>query len=338
MGVVVFAALSSYLLFLHPLTESRYNKIMDYYVAASLTRRLAIFEEKVAALRSFVHENIHPIAGYDNRLDTVGVDKLLSGIGWCDQQSRVFMQLARGVGITSRLLFLLDHDGNSPHSVAEVLTSDKRWVVVSVLYNLDFINKDGKFATQDDIKKYPSIITNNKRIKQRARFDAAWHDPDFLAIYSNKPLYVVVKKGVWPDFLRPVPLSWLRPIVSVIQDRYLEQKRGKIGLYEHKMLKARGYHLLRYYDKSEILYAEIIKRSDDPKLRYKAGFYRTLLLKDKREYSKAYKYVSRLIEIENNSPYIDYLYGLRANLLKKMGRPEKAEEDLLRIKYLLRAY
>ena len=338
-GIFALATLSSYLLFFHPITESRYNKIMDYYIAANLTRRLATFKEKVAALRNFVHENVHPISGYDNRLDTVGIDKLLSGIGWCDQQSRVFMQLGRAVGITSRLLFLLDNDGNSPHSVVEVLAPDKRWVLVSVLYNIEFINKDGKFATQADIKKHPDIVINNRRIKQRARFNAAWRDPKFLAIYSNTPIYVVEKKGVYLDLLRPILLSWLRPIINILQERYLEGKRDSVkDIYEFKMLKARGYHLLGYYDKSERLYAEIIRRSDDPRLRYKAEFYRALLLKDKGEYYKAYKYVSRLVEIENESLYIDYLYGLRANILNRLGSPRKAELDLLRIKYLLRAY
>ena len=330
---------ASYLLFFHPITEKRYNKIMDYYIASRLTRHLATFEEKVDVIRDFVHENVHPIAGYPNRLDTVAIDKLLSGIGWCDQQSRVFMQLARPIGITSRLLFLRNHEGISPHSVVEVLTPDNRWVLVSVLYRLDLVTKDGRLATQYDIKNDPAIITNDKRVKMRARFEEKWTDAEFLSIFSNAPSYIVDKKGVMLDFLRSIPLSWIRPVVNIIQDRYLEGKRNETkDIYEFKMLKTRGYHLLGYYDKSEKLYAEIIRKSNNPNLRYKAEFYRALLLKDEGRYNNAYRYLSRLVEIEKTNPYINYLYGLRANVLRKMDRVKEAEEDLLKIKYLLRAY
>ena len=147
----LLVALSYYLFFVE-ITEKRYNKIMCYYITRAIISNAPTFEQKIISIRDFVNENVHSIHGYDNRLDTRAIEKLISGIGWCDQQSRVFMQLVRSVGITSRLLFLRYQSGSSPHSVAEVLDSNGRWVIVDTAYKLDLINKNGDFATQTDIK------------------------------------------------------------------------------------------------------------------------------------------------------------------------------------------
>ncbi|MBI5144081.1 MAG: transglutaminase domain-containing protein [Candidatus Omnitrophica bacterium] len=309
---------------------------MCYYIARKLTDNSNSFNNKVRAIRNFVHENVHPVPGYDNRLDTVAIDKLLSGEGWCDQQSRVFMQLARSVGITSRLLFLRDEDGASPHSVAEALAPDNRWIIVDASYNLDLINSDGNFASQSDIKNNLVLIANNKRVVAQARFSKRWSDEKYLSIYSNTPSYIITKKAVRFDFLRPIPISWIRPIVTILHTRYLETLAFNTkDIYELKMLKARGYHLLGYYKKSGELYKDVIDNSNNLKLAHKAEFYYPASLKDQNKYEEAYRYITDILTKNKASPYIEYLYGLRASILEKMGRSKEAEQDLLKIKHAL---
>ena len=103
---VILCVFIAVAVFYQVINEKNYNDIMMAYVSATVTGSYVSFEQKVRTLRKFVHENIHPIAGEENRPDTVGIDKLIFGIGWCDQVSRVFMQLARKRGIKTRLLFL----------------------------------------------------------------------------------------------------------------------------------------------------------------------------------------------------------------------------------------
>ena len=274
-----FLILAAWGLFFSKITEKRYNKIMCYYVARSLTDKRDSFDEKITAIRDFVHENVLPIHGYPNRLDTCAIEKLTSGIGWCDQASRVFMQLARSIGITSRLLFLRLESGSSPHSVAEALAPDGSWVVVDTMYKSD-------------------------------RAD----DPEYLAMYEYPPIYVITKEGVGVDFLKFVPFGLIRPVVSVISNRYLKQTAAPASknIYEFKMLKARTYHLLGYYEKSGILYDEIIENCADTPLMRKAGFYKAILLKDRKRYKDARDYIADTISKDKTNPYIIYLSGLQA--------------------------
>ena len=72
---------------------------MTAYVSARVTKGLNTPQDKIRLLRRFVHENVHAVSGEYNRLDTVAIEKLTSGIGWCDQESRVYMQLAKKQGI-----------------------------------------------------------------------------------------------------------------------------------------------------------------------------------------------------------------------------------------------
>ena len=319
-------------------SEKRYSKIICYYVARSLTDDSDNFNGKIASIRSFVHENVLPIHAYPNKLDVLALEKLLSGIGWCDQQARVFMQLARSIGVTTRLLFLRAESGASPHSIAEALAPDGRWVIVDVGNNLDLINKKGKPATQTDIKEDLGIITENDRVKAYAKSQKLWHDPAYISMYYNPPAYVVVKEGSRVDFLKFVPRSILKPIVAIITYKYLERIKPDIkNDYEFKMIKARILELLEYFDKSEALYADIIENSEDLLLVRRAEYYRALLLYGRKRYEEAYNFITNVLAKDENNPYSMYLYSLRARVLKGMGRPKEAGEDLKKIEYSLDA-
>lgn len=336
--VIILTALLSRNMFFYYLTESQYDKIMCYYIARKVAGDSNDFNEKVNRIRDFVHENVHPVGGYYCRPDTLAIEKLLSGIGWCDQQARVFMQLAHNTGITSRLLFLRLDSGSSPHSAAEVLTPDKRWALVDVGYKLDLVKKNGDLATQADIKNDPAILYGNKKVQLRSRFKERWADKGYLAIYYNDPIHIVTKKAMKFDYLRSVPISWLRPIITFIQDGFFDKiGSGIIDKYELEWLRARGYYLLDYYEKSEALYKEIVESSTNLQLVRKAEYYYSALLKDQKKYEEAYRYITGIInnDKDNGNPYLVYLYGVRAFVLERLGRAQEAEQDLLKIGYSL---
>lgn len=330
------AFLLAWLLFFADISEKRYSKIMCYYIARTLTRDVRTAPAKIAAIRNFIHENIYAVPDYYNRADTVAVEKLLSGIGWCDQQARVFMNLAASSGITTRLLFLRFNPGGSPHSVAEALLPDGRWVIVDPYYNLDLLNKDGNPAGQADIKADPAILSDNERVKRRSRFEARWAKNVYLSIYSNTPDYIVTSHGMKFDFLRPVPVTLLRPFANIIQNRYLNRMRPRIEKeYDFRFIKARSYQLLGYYADSDKLYKEVIENPHDIRDKYRAEFYYALSLKERKRYDDAHSYITALLDRKDNNPYRGYLYGLRSVILQKMGRCEEAEKDMLKTEYSL---
>ncbi|MBL7156740.1 MAG: transglutaminase domain-containing protein [Candidatus Omnitrophica bacterium] len=332
--IIILLTAPSYFLFFSSISEKRYNKIMSYVITRSLTDKSENFYDKVVAIRDFVHENVLSIHGYHNRLATCAIEKLIYGIGWCDQQARVFMQLARSIGITSRLLFLQSASGASPHSIAEVLAPDKKWIIVDPAYKLDLVNKNGNFATQSDIKEDLSIIADNKRVKLRAEYEKRWADPSYLAVYCNLPTYVITKEGVRFDFLRFIPLRLIRPIVYIINERYLNKIKPEMkDIYEFKMTKARTYHLLGYYKKSEKLYKDVIMNSRSLSVIRRVEYYRAILLKDQKRYEDAYLYITGIISKDKDNPYMPYLRGQRAQILEKMGKTKEAEEDLMSVEY-----
>ena len=328
-------AIAAFYLFFADITEKRYNRIMCYYIARRLTENTDTFEGRVTAMRDFVHENTLSINGYHNRLDTVAIEKLTYGIGWCDQQCRVFMQLARAKGITTRLLFLLLKSGSSPHSIAEALAPDGRWMIVDSAYKLDLIKPDGSFATQADIKEDLSIVADNQRVKLRAQFEERWADPEYLFVYYNLPRYVIVKEGVNFDFLKYIPLSLIKPIVEVISDRYIKKNiiPAAKNKYEADLIKARTQDLLGNYEKSKRAYESIIENCEELLLIRKAQYYKALLLKDRNKLEEAYSYITGILEEGQDNPYYKYLLGLRARILQAMGRNEESERDLLENKY-----
>jgi len=336
--LIVLVALASSFIRNIRLSEDRYNKIMCYYIARNITLNADTPEKKICALRNFVHINIHPIPEYKNRLDTKAIDKLVSGIGWCDQQARVFMQLARAIGINTRLLFLVNGSGSSPHSIAEAELPNGRWVIVDPFFNLELRNKKGELASQLDVKEDPAIITDNDKVKLRKPYDKKWSNPDYISIYANTPQYIVEKKGVSIDLLRIVPISWIRFFDKYIADIYISQMQKKFkDEFELKLVKARTYHLIGYYKGSRSLYNEIIKGSKDPFLICKAEYFKALLLKRQKKYTKGISFIDEVIHNHDFNPYKVYMIGLMGTFLEKVGKETKAFEVRKEIEYMLRA-
>lgn len=331
LAVAVFVSLALtaaafYFIFIFNLNENQYNRLISYYIARKLTCGVTDFDDKVAILRNFVHENVHPVDGYDTKLNTVAVMHLISGVGWCDGQSKVFIYLASRIGITSRLVYLRDNSGSSPHTIAQALSPDNRWVLVDSAFNLDLFNQQGKTASEDDIKSKHEIIINNERIKSRFKYAPKTVGPNFTSIYYNKPTYRLTVEGKKYPLLDLIPLACLRPVFNIMQCRFLSQFKDG---FEYQILLARGYHLLGYYRKSMKIYDRIIKVSGNKPLVNKAEFFRALLLKDMKKYREADEYIQQVIKENPQSPYIPYLIGLRAVVLRNLGKEAQAD-DLLK--------
>ena len=336
LAVILFLSGVVYFVFFHSFSENQYNNLMCYYISRQVTKNSKDFESKVSVLRDFVNENVHPVTGYDTTDDGSSIMTLLSGVGWCDSQARAFMQLASRVGIAARLLFLNMESRSSPHSVAEALAPDNRWIIVDPYFKLELINKEGKFASQGDIKSDPGIIINNPRIKLSAAYDPKWSDPKFIAIYYNPPEYVVYKRGKTLFLLDSIPIEYFRPIFRIMQDRALIRlNQNRKSVYECDFIEARGLQFLNYYNEAERIYDKIIKNSDDSSLVQRTEFYKAVLLKDKGMLHEADKYIDKLLNNGNGSQYRPYLSGLKARILEKLGRSEEADDVLRGAEYSL---
>lgn len=313
------------------LNEKNYNSILMEHVSNRVTTGCDTFEEKIDSLRNFVHENVHPVSGEENRLDTVGIDKLVSGVGWCDQQARVFMQLAKKQGIITRLLFLTAENGSSPHSVAEAKCGD-RWVIVDPAYNLEFYNKDGEMASMPDIREDFNIVLENPKVRLWTANNPWWGDKANLAMYRNTPRYVNTKKASRFRMSDYLPGVLNRALVRAAQEAYIFKNRNSFtGKNAFLYFKARNYHLAGRGKAAKRLYAAILKNDSPPLLKDKVHFFAALLLKENGKTAEAARVLKDFTENRENTDWVLYAHGLRYKICENMGKAERAEGDFARI-------
>ena len=282
-------------------------------------------------LKNFVHENVHPVSGEANRLDTVGIEKLTSGIGWCDQVSRVFMQLAKKQGITTRLLFLRNKKGSSPHTIAEAWDG-KRWILVDAAYDIDFANKNEKSASMTDAREDFDIVLKNPRIEAFASHNAWWNDTENLTMYVREPDYIITKVGAKLRLLRFLPEVLERFFIVAFQEMYIFKKRKEFSDdNEFLYFKARNYHLAGRARAAEKIYINILKEDGTAPPAVKTRFFLALLLRDEARIDEGQEVLTDLIRVNSSSHWLPYAYGLRSQLYNILGENEKAEADFVRV-------
>ncbi len=152
-------------------------------------------EDKVLAIQHFVHEKITPVGNTWVKPDFVmsSADRLNVGVGWCNHMASIFCHMASLEGITTRLLYLMDDTGNSPHTIAEALDGD-RWVIIDPLFDLEIRNSEGKLATRQDLQKDLNLIISAPAMQKR-KVNNNLTDKmlaDWLKCYTNRPMQVFI--------------------------------------------------------------------------------------------------------------------------------------------------
>jgi hypothetical protein len=84
-----------------------------------------------------------------------------AGIGWCNEQSRVFIALCEVMEMPARLVFLFHGNGKTSHTATEVLRNGK-WAMFDVTYGVRVALADKTFAEAREL---------------RGRFRDIAHDP-----------------------------------------------------------------------------------------------------------------------------------------------------------------
>ncbi len=88
---------------------------------------------------------------YDGR----AFDYLVEGVGWCDYHAKVLCQLLAAVGIHARYDFLIDRNGVSPHTVAEVRVRGE-WRAIDPFFDLSYLDAGGDWANLEEVT--PALI------------------------------------------------------------------------------------------------------------------------------------------------------------------------------------
>jgi hypothetical protein len=91
----------------------------------------------------FPHPTVPPVGPFcrtDRALDDEAL--LASGVGFCNEQARVFIRLCQACNIPARLVFLFYSDNATGHTTAEFWTGSN-WALVDVSWYTVFPGRDG---------------------------------------------------------------------------------------------------------------------------------------------------------------------------------------------------
>jgi transglutaminase-like putative cysteine protease len=75
---------------------------------------------------------------------------IASGVGWCNEQTRVFIALCEVMGIPGRVCFIYQPEPVSGHTCAEVCL-EGRWAYVDVTFGVTVTLPDGRLAEGRDL-------------------------------------------------------------------------------------------------------------------------------------------------------------------------------------------
>jgi transglutaminase-like putative cysteine protease len=113
----------------------------------------------VRKLVSWVPKNIRHAAGVDPcPLDrAISVEEIIaSGWGWCNEQARVAVELARTAGVPGRLVAMYSLEENTGHMTAELYVEGK-WSWVCTTHDCVVPLPDGSWASAAEIWRDPEI-------------------------------------------------------------------------------------------------------------------------------------------------------------------------------------
>ena len=86
-----------------------------------------------------------------------------SGVGWCNEQARVFIALCEVMGIPGRMCFLSHRNGKCGHATAEVYL-ERKWAWFDVTFGVWVQLPDGKPATAWELSHtYRDLASNAYR-------------------------------------------------------------------------------------------------------------------------------------------------------------------------------
>jgi len=141
-------------------------------------------EDKIIVLSHYVYTKLKPdpTKGISPHAGMSTLDRLSSGVGWCNHQIAVFMRLCEAQGIKTRMLYLLNNEGTaSPHTIGEAYLDD-RWVLIDAQNDLNLRNKNGELISLRDIYRDPSILRKNEELNKMT--------DEWLDCFLNPAIYV----------------------------------------------------------------------------------------------------------------------------------------------------
>ncbi len=252
------------------LREHTYRELIMHVVALRESRGEAFSSDIARKLFFYTARNTLLSPGDIIPYDGKSLDYLINGLVYCDYQADILATLCAHRGIPARYCMLMDKDGVSPHTVAEIMI-DGKWGVFDVAENCYYTTILGRFANIEDLSKNPYLIFDNRRWQEIKKQSEEEFNNKFAYYQRMFPVSMPPQrssskiKRITPfdriGFMYYVLLGdiFLRPY----QDYYLKIKTEDMDAAEKLYYCARNYQLVYRSDKSIGLYNQLISSYPD---------------------------------------------------------------------------
>ena len=328
-SLVVIAAV----LVLAVLTNSRlqeklehfYTRVVFQRIADRVTQGAADPQSSVLRLLDFVHARVVPPPNDRSIGDIEPLEILAAGRGWCDQNANVFGQLARTLPLDVRLVFLIDGNGRSPHSIAEVYLNGE-WRVVDPFFGVPIFNRGGKLATRKELGEDATLITETPNVKLFVQIDPERDFSQMAALYKQEPEIFNTWRGKRKVWLDQIPEPVRQMILGVIQELYFQlpiATRG-LSLREQLMKRAHHYTFLGRTRAAEQIYARMIAQSEDKRIRQDARYFLGRYYEQLGWFDEAQKQFNLSLKEESATGWSSYIYLSMGKIFESLKKRDEA--------------
>jgi len=218
----------------------------------------------------FLYTNVFPLRG-EKIIDATPLNDLVRGIGWCDQVSNSFAQLASFVGIKAGMVMLKGRWPRSSHTVVQCLLGD-RWCILDPQNGVILKDSLGLIAQFADIQQQNQAFSSRKK----GDFSSEWFRTYYNFLFEKKyPPTIWSSPGAKVAGIRKL----LREMVvlchrvfgtgyfHLFQDAYLAgvsdlaQERFDLTEPDARLYyRGRNYQLCGRFDKAHRAYQRLIRR------------------------------------------------------------------------------
>jgi len=108
---------------------------------------------KARAVAYWVFDNIKGMEryGYFKNIDDNFMNVYRRKMGSCDQSAWVYVVMTNLLGLNSRVMYLIDDRGESPHTVASVRIKDNTYIVDTLIHDIFNLSDQKAFKEYQDL-------------------------------------------------------------------------------------------------------------------------------------------------------------------------------------------
>ena len=213
-------------------------------------------EVKVEAIKEYIRKNVH---SYGNVRDDGASWLLIYGEAWCDSLASIFTRLLEPLDIRAYMIYLMDKQGRSPHTVAYFTLNNKEIVSdVNILQSTAFVADPQFGIIYKESLNYlsPLQICDNNNLPQKVKSHKSFYCKTPRVNYSNN---LISEQSVFKKFLHKT----LFPKLSLVfYQNYIEVAlvlNNNFAPAEYIYYQGRVKQLFYKYDEAIELYKNVLE-------------------------------------------------------------------------------